>query len=65
MSFQVFIVVYLIITFVCDMTQRCWMTNQQFTGPQLTAETTRLMKTDSPRIMQLQVPQFHTYEILN
>jgi len=47
------------------MTQRYWITNQQFTGPQLTPETTGLLKTDPPRIMQLQVVQLHTYEILN
>jgi len=64
-SFQVFIVVYLIITFVCDMAQRCWMTNQQFTRPQLTPETTGLLKIDPLRIMELQVVQLRTYEILN
>jgi hypothetical protein len=58
-------VVYLIFTFVCDMAQRCWMTNQQFTGPQLTPETTGLLKTDPPRIMELEVVQLRTYEILN
>jgi hypothetical protein len=57
--------VCLIITSVCDMTQRRWMTDQQFIGPQLTPETTGLLKTDPPRIMQLQVVQFHTYGILN
>jgi hypothetical protein len=47
------------------MTQRRWMTNQQLSGPQLTPENTGLLKTDPPPIMQLQVVQFHTYEILN
>lgn len=47
------------------MTQRRWMTNQQLTEPQRIPETTGLLKTDPPRIMQLQVVQFHTYEILN
>jgi len=47
------------------MAQRCWMTNQQFTRPQLTPETTGLLKIDPLRIMELQVVQLRTYEILN
>jgi len=62
-SFQVFIVVYLIVTFVYDTAQRRWMANLQFTGPQLTPEMTGLLQSDPPRIVQLQVVQFHTSKL--